>query len=187
MPGIQGFVMRHARAFGPLFFRVAGSSPSVAAMLHTTVALTQLEGSAADNVLPSEVRAIINLRLLQPWTIETATAFIKKTINDERVRIKTYNLGTGPVPAKGNYERSGWQEIREALNDAWPGIPMLPFIMVATTDSRHYNELAQGIFRFSPHKMTPEDLDGIHGHDERISEENLRRGLTFYSKLIEAL
>jgi len=187
MKGIQGFAMRHARALGPLFFSVAGANPSVASMLHTTVAMTQLEGSAADNVLPSEVRAVINLRLLQPWTVESATAFIKKAINDERVRIKTYNLATGPIPANPGYERSGWPEIRSALNEAWPGIPMLPFIMVATTDSRHYKELADNIFRFSPHKMNPEDLGGIHGHDERISEENLRRGLAFYSKLMGSL
>ena len=187
VPGIQGFVMRHARALGPLFFRVAGTTPAIAPMLRTTVAMTQLEGSTADNVLPSEARAVINLRLLQPWTVESATAFIKKAINDDRVRVKTYNLATGPIPAGREYERSGWSEIRTALNEVWPGVPMLPFIMIATTDSRHYRELADNIFRFSPHKLNPEDLGGIHGHDERISEENLRRGLIFYTKLIGSL
>jgi len=187
MPSIQGFAMRHARALGPLFFLAAGSNPTVASMLKTTVAMTQLQGSAADNVLPSEARAIINLRLLQPWTVETATDFIKKAVNDKRVNVKVHGLGTGPVAAKQGFQSPGWKQIEAALAESWPGVPLLPFIMVATTDSRHYKELTEGIFRFSPYKLNPKELGGVHGHDERISEENLKRGLQFYTKLLGAL
>ena len=182
--GINGFGMRHARALGPLFFKIAASTPTVASMLHTTVAMTQLEGSSADNVLPSEVRAVINIRLLQPWTVEAATDFIRKAVNDERVSITAHGMATGPVTAKNGFQNSGWKEIESALADAWPGIPILPFIMVATTDSRHFDDFTGGIYRFAPHKLNPKDLDGIHGHDERISEENLRQGLKFYTKLM---
>jgi carboxypeptidase PM20D1 len=187
MPGIQGFVMRHARTLGPLFFLAAASNTAIASMLKTTVAMTQLQGSAADNVLPSEAQAIINLRLLQPWTVETAADFIRKAVNDKRVNIKVHGLGTGPVAAKQGFQSPGWKQIEAALAESWPGVTLLPFIMVATTDSRHYNELAEGIFRFSPHKLNPKDLSGVHGHDERISEENLKRGLQFYTKLLGAL
>ncbi|MDR2952464.1 MAG: M20/M25/M40 family metallo-hydrolase, partial [Treponema sp.] len=187
MQGFQSFAMRHARALGHLFFAVAGKDPAIASMLRTTVAMTQLEGSAADNVLPSEARAIINLRLLQPWSAEDAANFIKKTVNDGRVKIEPYGLGTGPVAASRDFKRSGWHEIEAALAEAWPGVPMLPFIMVATTDSRHYQELADAIFRFDPYKLDPKEMGGIHGHDERISVENLKQGLIFYTKLVEGL
>ena len=187
MPGIQGFAMRHARALGPLFFMAAATNPTTTSMLRTTVAMTQLAGSSADNVMPSEVHAVINLRLLQPWSVEAATEFIKKAVNDERVQIKTHNLGTGPIPAKHGFELSRMKEIVAALAEAWPGVPLLPFIMVATTDSRHYMELADDIFRFNPYKLNPKELGSVHGHDERISEENLRRGLRFYTKLLESL
>ena len=187
MPGIQGFVMRYARAFGTVFFKLAAGNPSTESMLRTTVAMTQLEGSAADNVLPSLARAVINLRLLYPWTAETAIDYIKKIINDERVQLSVYGLGTDPVAASNNYKSQGWSEIQTALEQAWPGVPMLPFMMVATTDSRHYQKITNGIFRFSPYKLDPKELGGIHGHDERISEENLRKGLIFYTKLLESI
>ena len=187
MPGVQGFVMRHARALGPLFFKVAASSPSVESMLRTTIAMTQLEGSAADNVLPSQVNAIINLRLLQPWTVEAATDFIVKAINDKRVQVSIYGLATNPVAESRDYQQCGWPEIQAAMKEAWPGIPVLPFIMIATTDSRHYQNLTNGIFRFSPYKLDPAELSGVHGHDERISVENLRRGLVFYTTLLRSL
>ena len=195
MPVVQGFVMRHARAFGSLFFTLAGGNPATEAMLRTTVAMTQLEGSAADNVMPSQVRAVINLRLLWPQTVESAISFVKKAIGDERVRVGAHGLGTDPVPASGEFRRGakkgqfprGWQEIKFAMEEAWPGIPLLPFIMVATTDSRHYQQMTDNIFRFSPYKLDPKELGGIHGHNERISLENLNRGLAFYSGLLRSL
>jgi carboxypeptidase PM20D1 len=195
MTGFRRFVMRHARAFGPLFFKMASVDSAAKAMLHTTVAMTQLEGSAADNVMPSQVRAVINLRLLWPMTVESAVAFIIKAIGDKRVRVSVHGLGTGPVAASGEFRRGakkrqfprGWQEIQGAMEKAWPGIPLLPFIMVATTDSRHYQQMTDNIFRFSPYKLDPKELGGIHGHDERISIENLQRGLAFYSGLLRSL
>jgi carboxypeptidase PM20D1 len=195
MPAFQGFVMRHARAFGPLFFALAAADPAAEAMLRTTVAMTQLEGSAADNVLPSQVRAVINLRLLWPMTVEAAVAFIKKTIGDERVRVSAHGLGTDPVAASGEFRRGGrkrefprgWAGIQGAMEEAWPGIPLLPFIMVATTDSRHYQQMTDNIFRFSPYKLDNNEYGRIHGHNERISVENLNRGLAFYSGLLKSL
>ena len=185
--GIQGFAMRHCRALGNLFFKLAASSPAIAAMLRTTIAMTQLEGSNADNILPSEVCAIINLRLLKPWTIETAAAYVKKAINDERVNISVHGLATDPVAANGSFREKGWQELEKAINETYPGIPVLPFIMIATTDSRHYEKIADKIYRFGPHILDPKDMGGVHGHDERISIENLNRGLTFYSTLMRLL
>jgi len=201
MPGLQGFVMRHARTLGPLFFKLAATNPTTEAMLRTTLAMTQLEGSAADNVMPSQVRAVVNLRLLWPQTVETALAYIKKVINDERVQVNTFRLATDPVPSseefrcgmkkrKGGKEGQfpkGWKEIQSAMEQAWPNIPLLPFIMVATTDSRHYQELTDNIFRFSPYKLDEHEMSGIHGHDERISLENLNKGLAFYSNLLRSL
>ncbi|MDR0386899.1 MAG: M20/M25/M40 family metallo-hydrolase [Treponema sp.] len=183
--------MARARLLGPLFFAAVAGSPDIASMLRTTVAMTQLEGSAADNVMPSEVRAVLNLRLLHPWTIESAIAFIKKAINDEQVAVTVHGLATGPVPANPGHTGHGgpgWQEMVEALETAYPGTPALPFLMVATTDSRHYQELAgKSIFRFSPHKLNPEELARIHGHDERISVENFNRGIRFYEALFTRL
>jgi carboxypeptidase PM20D1 len=188
--GPRAFFMRHIRALGPLFFRALAADPYMGALLHTTVAMTQLAGSAADNVMPSEVRAVINLRLLQPWTVERAAQRIKKIINDKRVKVEVYGVGTNPVPANPEHTRQsgpGWKEMTSALEAVYPGIPPLVFMMVATTDSRHYQDLAGGILRFNPHRLDPGELNRIHGHDERISVDNLRRGLEFYTALFRLL
>jgi carboxypeptidase PM20D1 len=140
--------------------------------------------------MPSEVRAVLNLRLLQPWTIPEAIGFIQKAVNDDRVQVTIHGMGTGPVPANPEHTKRtgpGWKEMAEALDAVYPGIPIMVFIMVATTDSRHYQNLADGIFRFSPHRLTPQEMGRVHGHDERVSLENLRRGVEFYERLFRLL
>ena len=190
-PGIKGFVMRHSRLLSivlrPLFFKLAASNPTTESMLKTTVAMTMLEGSSADNVLPSEVRAVINMRLLSPWTVKTATAFIKKAIGDDRVKLSEYEPGADPVTANCTSISDNCPEVQTAINQVWAGVPLMPFIMVAITDSRHYKNLTNQIFRFSPQKLNSEEMNGIHAHDERISLENLNNELLFYSNLMRLL
>lgn len=188
--GAAAFAMKHARMMGPLFYKAAGTSPATKALLRTTTAITQLEGSLADNVLPSAVKAVINLRLLPPWTTETAIERIKTVIADKRVNVSVHGLGTDPVKSGQDQETGnspGWKEITTALEKVFTGVPVLPFLMLATTDSRHYQNMSKHIFRFSPVLLDPEELSRIHGHDERISLENLEHCLQFYTALMEQL
>jgi carboxypeptidase PM20D1 len=200
--GVQSWAMKHARVLGPLFFKIASVSPVTAALLRTTVAMTMLKGSAADNVMPSAATAVLNLRLLPPWTVETALARIRETINDDRVSVRIHGLATDPVPAVPGQENvpgfgknggsaaggcAGWDKILEAAEAVFPGVPVLPFLMTATTDSRHYRELAGPIYRFNPQVLDPVELSRIHGHDERISLTNLENCRGFYSALLESL
>ena len=188
--GATGFFMKHARLLGPLFYKVAAVSPATRAMLRTTLAMTQLEGSSADNVMPSSVRAVINLRLLPPWTVDTVIERIKAVIKDSHVSVTPHNMGTDPVesgPEQAAQKGPGWNEITAALGKVFPDAPILPFLMVATTDSRHYQKLCPYIFRFNPMLLKPDELSLIHGHNERISLENVEHCLQFYTTLMEQL
>jgi carboxypeptidase PM20D1 len=188
--GATAFVMKHARLLGPLFFKAAAGSPATKALLRTTVAMTMLEGSAAENVLPSTVRAVINIRLLPPWTVDTAIERIRSVIADDRVNVSVYGLGTDPVkswPGQAAGNGPEWKEIKTALEKTFAGIPVLPFLMLATTDSRHFGDLSKYLFRFNPMVLNSEEIARIHGHDERISPENLGHCLDFYTTLMEQL
>jgi carboxypeptidase PM20D1 len=192
----RAWALSHARLLGGIFFKAAAENPDIASMLRTTMAMTELEGSAADNVMPSAVRATINLRLIPPWTTESAAAYIKQVIRDDRVEISPYARGANPNPANPEHAKCrgpGWEELSKAIGVLYPGpdgkpsIPILPFVMVAATDSKHYASLGEGIFRFSPHTLDPLEIALVHGHDERISLENLRQGQRFYQALLEQL
>ena len=64
---------------------------------------------------------------------------------------------------------------------------MVPFLFSAGTDSKHYADIVQAIYRIAPIRQTSRDLAGVHGPDERISFENIRRCALFYYKLMKGM
>lgn len=68
---------------------------------------------------------------------------------------------------------------------------MLPFLMFAGTDSKHFYDLVDfesgGIYRFAPLVLGKGELGRIHGVDERIGEKHYLDAVRFYARLLELL
>ena len=192
MPPLRAAVLANARFLGPLFFKVAATTPETAALLRTTLAMTQLSGSPADNVMPSEATAILNLRLLSGWTIERATDWVRRAIGDDRVDVSLSAVRAANDPITASEEAAqgrgpGWSEIAASIRSCFPDAAILPFLVTATTDSRHYAPHCDAVYRFVPVKLNSGELARVHGHDERISIENFTAGIEFYRSLIATL
>ncbi len=56
--------------------------------------------------------------------------------------------------------------------------------MIGATDSRHYADIADNIFRFSPVRANSEDLKRFHGTNERLSIEGYADMIRFYRPLL---
>ena len=61
---------------------------------------------------------------------------------------------------------------------------MTPALAVLTTDSRHYESIADNTFRFIPIRMAPEDLPRLHGVNERIEVQNYLEIIRFFIQQI---
>jgi carboxypeptidase PM20D1 len=59
-----------------------------------------------------------------------------------------------------------------------------PGLMVAGTDSVHYGEISDHIFKFSPIRAVSDDLKRFHGTNERLSVKNYADAIRFYHRLI---
>ena len=59
-----------------------------------------------------------------------------------------------------------------------------PGLFVGFSDSRLYTKLGNDIYGFLPIWAEAEDLDRIHGTNERISIENYEQVVRFYIQLI---
>ena len=59
-----------------------------------------------------------------------------------------------------------------------------PGLFVAGSDSKHYLSLTRAAYRFLPLRLTPQDLDRIHGSNERIASESFAEVIAFYAQLI---
>lgn len=56
--------------------------------------------------------------------------------------------------------------------------------MLGGTDSRSYTNLTNNLYRYSPFIYRHDDLNRLHGDNERIRPIDIQRGLNFYFHLI---
>ena len=170
--------------FGPLIERVLSATPATNAVLRTTTAPTMLQGSEAANVLPTQAIATVNFRLHPRDTIDGVVAYVRETINDERVAVQAFEPDMTEASAVSDSRAVGYQQIRSATQAAFGDVIFVAGLTVAGTDSTHYVRIAQDSYRFNPFLFNRSDLTRMHGIDERLSVENLARGMLFYQRLL---
>ncbi|MEZ6022249.1 MAG: hypothetical protein R3C16_02280 [Hyphomonadaceae bacterium] len=61
-----------------------------------------------------------------------------------------------------------------------------PVLVLAGTDSRHYVDVADDVYRYAPMLATLDDARRAHGVDERMTLENYERMIRFYVALMQA-
>ena len=153
------------------------------ALLRTTVAFTQAKGSDAANVIPPEAKMVSNMRLNPEDTMDSAIEYIRKTVNNERVEL---NVLYGMNPSRiSDTNCDGWNRVASAVASTWKGTIVSPYLMVQCSDSRHYGRITDKVYRFSAMDMTGEERATIHGHNERIRVEAVKKCIEFYLRLIK--
>jgi carboxypeptidase PM20D1 len=79
---------------------------------------------------------------------------------------------------------TGFKLLERSIRLVFPDCIVAPYLVMATTDARHYQEISDCVLRFLPTRMTPDDLKRIHGTNERVSIENYKEIIQFYMQLI---
>ncbi len=162
--------------------------PNTHATLRTTIAVTQLQGSVQDNVLPQRARAVVNLRLHPRDSIASAMAHLEAAVDDPRVTIRPLeaSLNGEPSPVSST-ESAGWQTLTRSIREVRPDVVVAPGLMIGATDSRWYVPLADDVYRFHPVVLGPGDTDRIHGVDERLPVDDMADFVRFYRRVLENL
>jgi carboxypeptidase PM20D1 len=169
--------------FDPLVRKQLARSAITNAAIRTTVAPTIFQAGVAENVLPSNAAAVINLRLLPGDTIASAIEHVRRTIDEPKIKITALPVQMEPSAAS-DIRSPAFNLIQRTIRQTAPSAIVAPALLVAATDSRHYAGLTKNIFRFLPITLRPEDTKRYHGIDERISLEDYDRCVRFYAQLI---
>jgi carboxypeptidase PM20D1 len=170
-------------AFAGITLRAVGKSPSGAAMFHTTIAPTMLQGSPKENVLPQSATALINYRIA-PWnTSANVMARAKAAVGMLPVTLDWVNPPREPTPVSST-KSQGWALIAAAASVQAPGAPVAPYLVVAGTDSRSFSGVSEDVYRFMPAHFSIKETAMIHGTNEHMTIENLSRMIKFYTQLI---
>ena len=152
------------------------------ALLRTTAAFTQMEGSAAPNVIPAEASMVANLRLNPKDSVEEATDYIRRVIRDDAIKLDDLN-SMEPSPISRT-DGIGWERVVSAVRGTWRDALVAPYLMVACSDSRHYRDLSDRVYRFSAMALTAEERRTIHGSNERITLAAAKKAVEFFMRVL---
>ena len=153
------------------------------ALMRTTVAFTQMQGSSASNVIPPEASLVSNIRLNPADNMESALEYIKKTVGDDKVEITCLH---GSNPSRiSRTDTEGYDKVAESIASTWKGCIVSPYLMVQCSDSCHWGRISDRVYRFSAMDLTSEERSTIHGNNESIRLDAIGRSVEFYIRLMK--
>ena len=152
------------------------------ALLRTTVAFTQMQGSSARNVIPPEATMVANMRLNPSDSVASALDYLKKKVANDAVEITALeSFEPSPVSETGC---EAWEKVASSVAETWRGCVVAPYLMVQCSDSRHYGPISNHVYRFSAMDLTAGERSTIHGNNERIRVETVGKAVEFYIRLL---
>jgi carboxypeptidase PM20D1 len=172
--------------FAPLLRARVDGDPAASALFGTTIAPTMLEGGVRPNVLPGEATAMINFRIHPRDTAADLLRRARQQVADlEGVTVDWAEPPREATPISSTTSTS-YALLAGLSHAVMPDAPVAPGLVLAGTDSRHYADVAENVYRYQPIMLNAEDLERPHGLNERISIENFERTIRFYIALMEA-
>jgi len=184
--GLKGALLKSVR-FGPLrplIGRLLSKTPSIGAMLTDTISLTTMHAGIKENVIPDGARMTVDVRLLPRTDKDEFVDWTRRRLNDDRIEIgEVFYAPSSLSPSAGEF----FQAVKAAAGEIIPDSVTIPMIATGFTDSRFFRDLGIVSYGILPAPLTTEDVQAVHGKNEKISEEGLLLGTKYMYRLIERL
>lgn len=164
---------------------LAASRRDLYPFVATTMAVDMLQGgSAAPNVMPGDVSATINFRLLPGTTADDVLGWVEGALSGTGVTATVVHYT--PAGRMDSTSGAGYAEVSEALEHYYPDVDVVPSFVCGGTDAIRYEEVCDSILRVIPFRPTPEEeATGVHGVNERISRRTYAQGIRVLVRLLE--
>ena len=82
-------------------------------------------------------------------------------------------------------DSEGYAIINQSIKEVFRDVVTVPNLMIGATDGRYYGEICDNVYRFLPIRLNQENINAIHGIDERIPVEEYKDMIRFYIQLIK--
>lgn len=168
----------------PLVMSKLESSPATNAMVRTTTAATIFQAGTKDNVLPSYARAVVNFRILTGDSVAGVLQHVRQVIDDPRVEVRQAGRFYAEPSPVSSTASPAYRVLERTIRSIVPDAIVTPYLVVVVTDARYYEEMSNQVFRFLPLRLAQEDLDRMHGTNERIAVRDYEQAIRIYRQLI---
>ncbi len=151
------------------------------AMLHNTATPTVLQAGAKINVIPSVAEARVDGRILPGQTQESFLRELR-TVLPPGLEIEFHERVTPGIET--DPQSPLYDTIRRVLRHHDPEASLIVDLVVGATDARHITRLGTKVYGFCPMFDQASEMERIHGHDERISLDNVGFGTRLLYEIV---
>lgn len=184
LPLSRRLVFANLWLFRPLVEGQLSASPSLNAIIRTTVAPTMLDGGVKDNVLPTTARAVVNLRLSPEDSVSGVLEHLRRAIDDPHVELRPRGRLPEETAPTSPVDAPAYAALARTIRQVYPDALVAPFLLVGTTDAHAYTALSPNVYRFTPAWFGPGDDSRTHGIDERLSVKQHADAVRFFAQVM---
>jgi len=162
------------------------ADPARAALVRNTVSITVLAAGSRTsvNVVPESAEAALDVRLLPGDRCDTFVDRLRAVVADPTIAVDPIlSFETRSSPAR----TALFDAIQRVAGEIDPGAWVLPRVIAGFTDAHYFRDLGLTSYGFVPRWLPPSETRGIHGPNERISLDNLERGVHAMVRILEEL
>ena len=166
----------------PAFVKTLTSQREYNFLLRNTVSITMLSGSKQTNVIPVTATCNIDVRLLPGESPDEFLKALTAVIADPTIKIENVNRFKPPNSSSVDSELFSLIARRTKANH--PKAVITTKMLSGYTESQLYRQLGIIAYGWAPIYTTPDDDEGVHGNNERISVKNVRQGTREFYEVV---
>ena len=162
--------------------------PRHAAMLRTSVSPNIIQGGYRINVIPSEARATLDVRLHPEEKRDEFIAELRKVVNDPAVEAAWVQRDVRPGTSAAKLETDEFKTVEDVIRRHYETL-MLPTMSTGATDMAYLRAKGIQCYGIGPATDAEDGPKGFgaHSDQERILESELHRFVRFHYDLVAEL
>lgn len=161
--------------------RLQATDPTLAALTRNTCSITRLNGSGKINVVPPTASAELDCRVLPDQDVGAFVAEIQRIAGAD-IEVQTIMAFT---PAVSPTDTHVYATLEAVMQERFPDAVIVPAVSSGFTDSHFLRDLGITAYGYTPLLVPVQDQAGVHGNNERVSIENVRRGAEIMRQILE--
>jgi len=166
----------------PDFAKALSSQREFGFLLRNTISITMLSGSKQTNVIPNAATCNLDVRLLPGESPDDFLNALRTVIADPSIKIESVNRFKQPNSSPIDTEL--FSLIARKTKEKHPGAVVTTKMLSGYTESQLYRQLGIVAYGWAPIYTTPEEDEGVHGNNERITVKNVREGTREFYEVV---
>ena len=164
------------------FAKALASQREFGFLLRNTISITMLSGSKQTNVIPNAATCNLDVRLLPGESPDEFLKALKTVIADPSIKIE--NVNRFKQPNSSPIDTELYSLIARKTKEKHPGAVVTTKMLSGYTESQLYRQLGITAYGWAPIYTTPEEDEGVHGNNERITVKNVREGTREFYEIV---